>query len=121
MLKIGVIGLGRLGQVYASDLAHLVPNASLVAVADDQSHLAEKFAKENNIPKWYANHKDLIADKSIDAVAVITPTHTHTDVVIEAAENGKAIFCEKPISVSVVDSRAKVEVLDRTGAIFQLG
>ena len=120
-LNIGVIGLGRLGQVYAADLAHLVPNARLMAVADEQGQLAEKFAKENNIAKWYVSHHDLIADKEIDAVAVITPTHTHRDVVIEAAEHGKAIFCEKPISISLEKSREMVKVLDRTGVFFQMG
>ena len=121
MLNVGVIGLGRLGTVYAKDLAHLVPNARLVAVADEQSHLAETFAKENNIPKWYASHQDLIADKEIDAVAVITPTNTHTEVVIDAAELGKAIFCEKPISISLEKSREMVKVLERTGHLLSDG
>ena len=121
MLNVGVIGLGRLGTVYARDLAHLVPNARLTAVADEQGQLAEKFAKENNILKWYASHQDLIADKEIDAVAVITPTHTHRDIVIEAAEHGKAIFCEKPITISLEKSREMVQVLERTGAFFQMG
>jgi scyllo-inositol 2-dehydrogenase (NAD+) len=121
MLNVGVIGLGRLGRVYASDLAHLVPNARLLAVADEQGHLAEKFAKENNVKKWYASHQELIADKEIDAVAVITPTSTHGAVAIEAAEHGKAIFCEKPISISLEESMKIARVMERTGAFFQLG
>ena len=52
-LNVGVIGLGRLGKVYAVDLAQRVPNANLVAVADKLDGLAESFAKEFNIPKWY--------------------------------------------------------------------
>ncbi|MFC2115621.1 inositol 2-dehydrogenase [Bacteroidota bacterium] len=121
MLNVGVIGLGRLGQVYAKDLAHLVPNARLLAVADEQSQLAETFSKEHNIEKWYASHQELIADKEIDAVAVITPTSTHGKVVIEAAENGKAIFCEKPISISLEESTKIVKVIEKTGAFFQMG
>ena len=120
-LNVGVIGLGRLGRVYAADLDHLVPNAKLMAVADEQGQLSETFAKENGIPKWYSNHHDLISDKEIDAVAVITPTSTHRDVVIEAAEHGKAIFCEKPISISLKESREMVKVIEKTGAFFQMG
>ena len=120
-LNVGVIGLGRLGRVYAADLAHLVPNAKLMAVADEQGQLSETFAKENGIPKWYSNHHDLISDKEIDAVAVITPTSTHRDVVIEAAEHGKAIFCEKPISISLKESREMVKVIEKTDAFFQMG
>ena len=121
MLNVGVIGLGRLGWVYATDLAHMVPNAKLMAVADEQGQLAEKFAIQNNIPKWYSSHRDLIADKEIDAVAVITPTSTHRDVVIEAAEHGKAIFCEKPISISLEESAEIVNVVEQKGVFFQMG
>ena len=120
-LNIGVIGLGRLGQVYAADLAHLVPNANLVAVADEQAQLAESFAQQNGVSKWYASHHDLLADREIDAVAVITPTGTHHDVVIDAAEQGKAIFCEKPISISLEESREMVDVIEKTGVFFQMG
>jgi inositol 2-dehydrogenase len=120
-LNVGLIGLGRLGSVYASYIAHMVPNARLVAVADENSELAEKFAKENNISKWYVSHKDLIEYKEIDAVAIVTPTNTHRDIIIEAAEHGKAIFCEKPISVSLDQSREIVNVIEQKGVFFQMG
>ena len=55
LLNVGVIGLGRLGQVYAANLAHRVTNAKLVAVADEKGQLAENFAKDNNISKWSYN------------------------------------------------------------------
>ncbi|MBD3289036.1 inositol 2-dehydrogenase [candidate division KSB1 bacterium] len=120
-LNIGVIGLGRLGQVYAKDLAQRVPNANLVAVADMQSDIAESFASEYGISRWYSNHHDLIADKNVDAVAVITPTSTHKGISIEAAKSGKAIFCEKPISISLQESEELQEVIESTGAFFQMG
>jgi len=120
-LNVGVIGLGRLGRVYASDLAHLVPDANLIAVADELGNLSETFAKENGVPKWYSNHHDLISDKEVDAVAIITPTSTHRNVIIEAAEHGKAIFCEKPISISLEESREIVNVTEKTGVFFQMG
>ncbi len=120
-LNVGVIGLGRLGNVYAKDLAHRVPNANLTAVADMQPTRAKSFATENGIPKWYPNHHDLIADKEIDAIAVITPTSTHKEISIEAAHNGKAIFCEKPISISLQAARELEQVIESTGAFFQMG
>jgi len=120
-LNIGVIGLGRLGRVYAEGLAHHVPNACLKAVADLREGVSETFARENGIPRFYSSHQELIADKDIDAVAVITPTSTHLEVVIEAAENGKAIFCEKPISVSLEESREIERIIGETGVFFQMG
>ncbi len=120
-LNVGVIGLGRLGKVYAIDLAQRVPNANLVAVADLQDKLAESFAKEFNIPKWYNTHHDLIADKEVDAVAVITSTSTHKEVVVDVAKSGKAIFCEKPISISLEEAKEMLKIIERTGVFFQMG
>ena len=120
-INIGAIGLGRLGQVYAADLAHRVPNANLVAVADMNVDLAKKFSEDYNIPKWYKSHQELLADKEIDVVAVITSTSTHKDVVIDAANAGKAIFCEKPISISLEGAKEMMRVVGKTGVFFQMG
>ena len=120
-LNVGMIGLGRLGKVYAIDLAHRIPNANLVAVADTQEQLAISFAKDYNISKWYSNYKELLADKNVDAVAVVTPTNTHGKIVIEAAHAGKAIFCEKPISISLGEAIEIERVVESTGVFFQMG
>jgi predicted dehydrogenase len=63
-LNVGVVGLGRLGRVYARDVAQRVPNARLVAVADAQPGLAQSFAAEFGIPKAYGGHQALLADPS---------------------------------------------------------
>jgi scyllo-inositol 2-dehydrogenase (NAD+) len=120
-LNIGVIGLGRLGTIYAMHLAHRVPNANLIAVADVQDSLAETFAKEHGIPKWYKSHDKILGDNDIQAVAVITPTSTHKEVVIKAAECQKAIFCEKPISLSLEEAEQMVNTINKTGSFFQMG
>ncbi len=73
-LNVGVIGVGRMGQVYATNLAQRVPNAHLVAVADRKAGIAESFAKEFAIDRYYESHLDLLGDPAIDAVAVITST-----------------------------------------------
>jgi len=120
-LNFGVIGLGRLGTVYAMHLAHRVPNANLIAVADLRESLAETFAKEHGIPKWYKSHEDMLNDKDVHAVAVISPTSTHKNVVTDAAKNKKAIFCEKPISLSLEEAEAMIDSVDKTGSFFQMG
>lgn len=120
-LNVAVIGLGRLGQVYAADLAHRVPNARLVAVADKRADVAEAFARQHGVPKWYAGHEEVIADKDVEAVAVITPTSTHREVVIEAARGGKAIFCEKPIALSLAEAEEMLEVVRSAGVFLQMG
>jgi len=120
-LNVGVIGLGRLGRVYAADLAHRVPNARLVAVADQQADLAESFAKQYGVPKWYKSHGDLLGDKDVAAVAVITSTSTHREVVIDAVNAGKAVFCEKPISISLPEAEEMLRAVQAAGAFLQMG
>ena len=120
-LNIGLLGLGRLGTVYASGIAYHVPNARLLAVADVDTSLAESYAKEHRIKKWYGHHTDLINDPEVDAVAIITPTSTHKDIVIETAAPGKAIFCEKPIAISFNEATQMQDVIDKTGIFFQMG
>jgi inositol 2-dehydrogenase len=120
-LNVGVIGLGRLGRVYAHDLARYVPSANLVAVADTRADVVETFAREYGVSKWYQNHRDLLGDKEVAAVAVVTPTNTHKEVVIEAANRGKAIFCEKPISLSVAEAKEMLAVVASTGVFLQMG
>jgi scyllo-inositol 2-dehydrogenase (NAD+) len=118
-IRIAVIGLGRLGRVYAGYLAHRVPAAQLVAVADHNAVVAERTARELDVPRWSASYQDLLADKSIDAIAVLTPTATHRQVVLDAAAAGKAIFCEKPIAMSVEEAEDLLRATRQAGVLFQ--
>lgn len=120
-LSVGVIGLGRLGRVYAADLAQRVPKARLAAVADRQADLAESFAREYGVPKWYRTHQELLDDREVEAVAVITSTSTHREVVSDAARSGKAIFCEKPIALSLAEAEEMVRTAEAAGVFFQMG
>jgi len=119
-LNVGVVGLGRLGSVYARNLAQRVPNARLVAVADRKPELREQFAAELGV-KTYADHLDLLADSNVDAVAVISSTSTHKAVVMDAARCGKAIFCEKPMSLSLEGAHEMQQAIERAGVFFQIG
>jgi len=120
-LNVGLIGLGRLGSVYGSHLAHHVPNADLCAVSDANGSLAKSFAKKYDVKKWYQNYGDLIADNDVNAVAVITPTSTHKEIVIETLKAGKATFCEKPISISLNEAKQILDRVEKTGTFFQMG
>jgi scyllo-inositol 2-dehydrogenase (NAD+) len=120
-LNVGVVGLGRMGHVYASNLAQRVPNARLVAVADIQADVTESFAKDYGAPKCYKNHQDLINDKDVAAVVVVAPTSKHGEVVIDAAKSGKAIFCEKPLSTSLQEAEQMLKAVEAAGVFFQAG
>jgi inositol 2-dehydrogenase len=120
-LNIGLIGLGRLGKIYAHHLAYRVKNANLIAVADIQDNLAKQIANEFDVENYYTKHSDLIRNKNINAVVIISPTSTHKEIVIEAAKAGKSIFCEKPVSISLEEAYEMQAVVDKTGVFFQMG
>jgi len=120
-LNVGVVGLGRMGHVYATNLAQRVPNARLVAVADIQADVAKSFAEEYDVPRWYKSHHDLINDKDVAAVVVAAPTSKHGEVVIDVARSGKAIFCEKPLSTSLQEAEQMLKAVEAAGVFFQTG
>ena len=120
-LNVGVVGLGRLGNLYARYFLGQISNANLVAVSDILEPVAEAFANDHNIAKCYRDYHDLVNDKDVDAVVIVTPTSSHKEVAIAALEAGKPVFCEKPLSISMDESLAIKAALERTGVFFHLG
>jgi len=117
---VGVIGLGRMGQIYARHLAQL-GKAQIRYVSDVIAERASGLAAELGDVAWTADYREILADKAVEAVFVTSPTSTHREVVIAAAEAGKAIFCEKPIALTLEDTDEMIQALDGTGAMFQAG
>jgi scyllo-inositol 2-dehydrogenase (NAD+) len=120
-LSVGLIGLGRLGRVYARDLAGRIPETRLVAVADPAGSLATDVAAELEVPRAYTDPLALIDDASVDAVVIATPTHLHREHVIAAVERKKATFCEKPPALSLAEAAAMKAAIEQSGTFFQMG
>ena len=119
-LQVGLIGAGRLGRMYVQYLAHQVPGVALAAIADRKADLAQSLAAELGVAKSYVEHEDLLDDRAVEAVAVVTSTSTHKQVVMDAARTGKAIFCEKPISLTLEDAAEMIEMVAAKGVFFQM-
>jgi predicted dehydrogenase len=109
-----------MGRMYGQYLARRVPGVALVAVADRKTGLAESFAGEFGVAKWYADHQELLNDRDVQAVAIVTSTSTHKQVVMDAAKSGKAIFCEKPISLTIEDAREMIAAVEAAGVFLQM-
>ena len=120
-LNVGLIGLGRLGRNYARDLAARIPCTRLVAVADVDGAVVDTIVREFGIPRGSTDPGDVMADPSVDAVVIVTPTNTHRAVTEAAVAAGKAIFCEKPLSISLDEAIAIKRAVDRPGVFFQMG
>ena len=120
-LAVGLIGLGRLGRVYARDLAGRIAETRLVAVADINEPLAREVAAEFDVPRHFADPIALIEDPTVEAVVVVTSTHTHGEIVVAAASRGKLTFCEKPPALSLEEVGAMQNAIAQSGLFFQMG
>jgi inositol 2-dehydrogenase len=120
-LNVGLIGLGRLGKVYARDLSSRLANTRLTAVADIDATAAKEAAATFDVPRSYTDPRELLADSNVDAIVIASPTHTHKDVVIAAAASGKPTFCEKPLALSLEDCQTMRDAVKRSGTFFQMG
>lgn len=119
-LTVGLIGCGRLGRIYARDLSSRIAETRLAAIADSNPDVARDAAAEFGT-RAVADAGDLFHDPSIDAVVIVSPTHTHKDLVIAAAAARKPAFCEKPLALSLEDCEQMQSAVERGGSFFQMG
>jgi scyllo-inositol 2-dehydrogenase (NAD+) len=120
-LNIGVIGLGRMGKLYARTLATQVPGISLYAVTDVSEQARTGVADEFNVPHTTASAHELISLADLDAVVIATPTSIHSELVIAAAQAGKAIFCEKPLALTLKETHTVLNIVARAHVPLQVG
>ena len=118
-LRIGVIGVGRIGRMHAELIAHQVPGAALGAVYDAYEPAARDVAAELGVPAAAAVEE--IFDSDLDAVAICSSSDTHVDLLVAAAEAGKAVFCEKPVSLDLAELNRALGAIDAAGVPFQIG
>lgn len=106
-MKVALIGAGRIGKVHAASIA-MEPRSRLVAVADVAAGAAEALAREHGIEARPADA--VLADPAIDAILIASSTNTHADLIEAGVRAGKAIFCEKPIDLSLARALAVGEL-----------
>jgi len=120
-LSVGLIGLGRLGRVYARDLATRIATTRLVAVADTNAAAAEEVAREFEVARSYVEPEALLDDPAVDAVVIASPTSTHRALAIAAAARRKPTFCEKPLALTLPEALDMRDAVKRAGHFFQMG
>lgn len=123
MLKIGIIGAGRIGKVHLESISYHVKNATVTAMADPfMNEETEKLIRSYGVSKVTKDYKDILNDKDIDAVLVCSSTDTHAAISIEAINAGKHVSCEKPVDHSIEKIQAVADALKEHPDIkFQVG
>jgi myo-inositol 2-dehydrogenase/D-chiro-inositol 1-dehydrogenase len=118
-MRVGVIGVGRIGRMHAELLARRVPGAEVAGLCDTQPAAAEAVGAELGLP--VASIDAMLAAPDVDAVAICSSTDTHADLIVAAAEAGKAIFCEKPVSLRLAEVDRALDAVRAAGVAFQIG
>ena len=118
---IGVIGLGRMGQVYAYHAARQIESAALIAVADPSQAARDNFTTQVPNVQALADYRELVNHPDIQGVIVASPTSTHHEVVIAAAQAGKHIFCEKPTALTLKATDEMIDAVSDADVTFQVG
>ncbi len=135
LIQVAQIGCGR--QARDSELPGILRNSELarfvavcdldtVRLADAKAWIERDYAKQFGGGKYaeiktYTDYREMLQDKSIDAVLISTPDHWHAEPAMEAALAGKDVFLQKPASLTIREGRQMAEVIRRTGRILQIG
>ena len=120
-IRVGVLGVGRIGKIHAENLATRIPGAELAVLADVFPDELQNVAARFGVSRTTADYKDVIAAGDVDAVVICTPTNTHYQIILDAAAAGKHIFCEKPIDLSLERIKTINQAVEKCAVQFMVG
>ena len=119
MIRIGLLGAGRIGQIHARAVSAL-DNVEIVAVYDPFDEAAAYVQAMTGAARR-TSVMEIVDDPEINAVIIASPTNQHADQIIEAAQAGKHIFCEKPIDLDLKKVRECVAEVEKAGVQLMIG
>ena len=119
-LRIGLVGAGRIGAMHAGNLAHRVVGADLVTIADPVPGAADRLAGDLGAAGT-TDVAALLADPAVDAVVITASASAHTELVMAAAQAGKAVFCEKPMALTLEEADRAIDAARSAGVPLQVG
>jgi predicted dehydrogenase len=125
-IQVGIVGIGGRGTAHLGGYSRITECdvAGLCDVNQAARERAQARLKQTNptaAAKEYADMREMFAEKNIDAVSIATPNHWHSLATIWACQAGKDVYCEKPASYNIHESRRMVEVARKTARMVQIG
>jgi 1,5-anhydro-D-fructose reductase (1,5-anhydro-D-mannitol-forming) len=119
----GIVGLGRIAGNEIAPAVAAAPNSTLAAVSSRDAARAKDFAERHGALSAYDDYRALLDDPAVEAVYIATPNGLHADQVVQAAEAGKHVLCDKPLATTVADAERAVAACEaagvRLGVTFQ--
>lgn len=121
ILKLGIIGCGRIAQAHLAAIMHLKDMAKAVAFADAVIEKAVKTAAKVNADKCYQEYKELLEDKEVDGVVICLPHDLHYDATMAAAKAGKHVLLEKPMALTSQEAKRMVVAAKENNITLMVG
>ncbi|MHA1395723.1 MAG: inositol 2-dehydrogenase [Promethearchaeota archaeon] len=123
-INVGVIGAGRIGQLHIENIVHNIPGFNIKTVAEimlDKNPQLKQKLESLGIKNLTTNYKEILEDPDIKAVIICSSTDTHAQFIIESAEAGKDIFCEKPIHYDLDKIKEALNAIKKAKVKLQIG
>ena len=120
-IGLGLVGCGRMGVIHARAIAGRVPDARLVAIADVNVGAARRLAAELAIDVVLGSAVEVAERPDVAGVVIAVPSGRHLEVVRQIAAAGRDMLCEKPLALTVADTRAAIAATARAGVRLQVG
>jgi len=116
-IRWGIVATGNIARTFARDLA-IVEDAELVAVGSRRVEAAQEFAAEFGVRSAYGSYAEVAEDPDVDVVYIATPHPHHREPALACIEAGKAVLCEKPLTVNAREATELVEAARRRGTFL---
>jgi myo-inositol 2-dehydrogenase/D-chiro-inositol 1-dehydrogenase len=120
-VNVALIGAGRIGSFHAESVARRLVDANLVAIADPAPGAAEALASKLDARKSCTDVAAVLADPDVEGVIIATPARFHSNIAVQAAEAGKAVFCEKPMALTLEDADRVIAAAKNAKVPLQIG
>lgn len=114
-IRWGIIGVGDVCELKSGPGFYKAPHSELLAVMRRNGDKARDYAQRHNVPLWYDNADDLLANPDVDAIYIATPPAQHKDYAIAAMQAGKDVYIEKPVTLNAAECDAIIAIEKSTG------
>jgi myo-inositol 2-dehydrogenase/D-chiro-inositol 1-dehydrogenase/scyllo-inositol 2-dehydrogenase (NAD+) len=120
-IGICVIGAGRAGLIHARNFRNSVPGARLAAIVDPVESACKSAREALGIDAYYLDYREALENGGINAVVVVAPTVFHRDIVVDACNAKRHVFCEKPMAMNEAECYDMIRAAERGGVKLQIG
>ena len=117
-VKVGVIGSQFQADIHLASIQQMSEEAEVVAVASPTPGNAETLARRYGVPRWFEDHRQLLAEPDIEMVTIAAPNHLHCQLTLDIASAGKHVVCEKPLCLTMEEADLMIGTCDQNGVLL---